>query len=242
MIYQLNGTAPETTFPDPARAEREPDGLLAIGGDLHPRRLLQAYAQGIFPWYSEDQPILWWSPDPRTVLYPSKVHVSRSLRKLLRRGGLSLRIDTAFDAVTRECAAPRTDQEGTWLSPEMQLAYQHLHCLGVAHSIELWRQQELVGGLYGLGIGGAFFGESMFSRVTSASRVVMVFLCERLLAFGYHFLDCQVFNPHLESMGAEEIPRARFLDELAAAVSAPEPTGMWQAQPLDCAHLEHARV
>jgi len=242
MIFQLNGTAPDITFPNPARAEREPDGLLAIGGDLHPRRLLQAYAQGIFPWYSEDQPILWWSPDPRTVLYPDKVHVSRSLRRLLRRGGLSLRMDTAFAAVTRECAAPRADQEGTWLSPEMQAAYQQLHHMGVAHSIELWHQQDLVGGLYGLGIGRAFFGESMFSRVTSASRVVMVFLCERLLRFGYRFLDCQVFNPHLESMGAEEIPRARFLEELATAVSAPEPVGMWQPLELDCSDLEHAHA
>lgn len=242
MIYQLNGTKPETIFPDPARAEREPDGLLAIGGDLHPRRLLQAYAQGIFPWYSEDQPILWWSPDPRTVLYPEKVHVSRSLRKLLRRGGLSLRIDTAFEAVTRECAAPRADQGGTWLSPEMQIAYQRLHHMGVAHSIELWRQDELVGGLYGLAIGRAFFGESMFSRIASASRVVMVFLCERLERFGYRFLDCQVFNPHLESMGAEEISRARFLDELAAAVSVSEPAAMWRLDGLDCSDLEHARA
>jgi len=242
MIFQLNGTSPDSHFPDPGLAEREPDGLLAIGGDLHPQRLLQAYAQGIFPWYGEDQPILWWSPDPRTLLYPDRVHVSRSLRRQLRRGGLVLRIDSAFEQVTRACAEPRGDLQGTWLLPEMQTAYRRLHELGVAHSIELWRQQELVGGLYGVALGKAFFGESMFSRIPGASKIVMVYLCERLLAFNYRFLDCQVFNPHLASMGAEEIPRARFLQELEKAVLAPEDPAIWHADTVECNALEHVKV
>ena len=240
MIFQMNGTPSETPFPDPNLAETEPDGLLAIGGDLKPERLRQAYSQGIFPWFSEDQPILWWSPDPRTVLYPSKLHVSRSLRRQLRRGGLTLRIDTAFEEVTRACAAPRVDQDGTWLLPHMQTAYQRLHRHGMAHSIELWRDAELLGGLYGVGLGRAFFGESMFSRVPSASRIVMVFLCEQLEAFDYPFLDCQVFNPHLATMGAEEIPRTRFLAELEPAVGMTEDPRIWQMDGLDCSELEHA--
>lgn len=240
MIYQLNHTPPETPFPDPEQAERDPNGLLAVGGDLHPQRLLQAYARGIFPWYSEDQPILWWNPDPRMVLYPEKVHVSRSLRRQLRRGGLTISFDTAFKQVIQACAEPRADQDGTWLLPEMRAAYQGLHRMEVAHSIELWREDQLVGGLYGIGLGKVFFGESMFSRIRSASRIVMVALCERMQAFGYHFLDCQVFNPHLASMGAEEIPRARFLAELDAALSEPEDPLMWQMRGLDCNQLEHA--
>ncbi len=240
MIFQMNGTPSDMPFPDPGLAESDPDGLLAIGGDLTPERLRQAYSQGIFPWFSEDQPILWWSPDPRTVLYPSKLHVSRRLRRQLRQGGLTFRIDTAFEQVTDACAAPRAGQDGTWLGPEMQRAYNRLHAIGIAHSIELWCDQELVGGLYGVGLGRAFFGESMFSRVPSASRIVMVFLCERLGAFDYPFLDCQVFNPHLASMGAEEIPRSRFLAELAPAVGMQEDRRFWQLDGLDCSRLEHA--
>jgi leucyl/phenylalanyl-tRNA--protein transferase len=241
MIFQLNERPGETAFPDPGHAEREPNGLLAVGGDLHPDRLLSAYAHGIFPWYSEGQPILWWSPDPRTLLYPDRVHVSRSLRRQLRRGGLELRIDTAFNQVIAACAAPRGGQDGTWLLPEMQQAYIRLHQMGRAHAIELWRDGRLVGGLYGLALGRAFFGESMFSRIPSASRIVMVYLCEHLASLGYHFLDCQVHNPHLERMGACEIPRERFLRELEVAVREPEPPGAWRTRPLDCALLEHAQ-
>jgi leucyl/phenylalanyl-tRNA--protein transferase len=242
MIFQLNGTSPESPFPDPGLAESEPDGLLAVGGDLHPRRLLQAYAQGIFPWYGEDQPILWWSPDPRTILYPGRIHVSRSLRRQLRRGGLTLRIDNAFDEVVRGCAEPRGDRQGTWLLPEMRDAYRLLHEMGMGHSIELWDGNELVGGLYGVALGKAFFGESMFSRTPGASKIVMVYLCERMQAFEYRFLDCQVFNPHLASMGAEEMPRERFLRELESAVTRTEDPAMWRVDAVGCDELEHARV
>lgn len=242
MIFQLDGTRPNTPFPDPSQAEREPNGLLAIGGDLRPERLLNAYSAGVFPWYSEDQPILWWSPDPRTVLYPTKVHASRSLRRRLRQGGLTLRIDRAFDQVVQACACPRPDQDGTWLLPEMQAAYRQLHLGGAAHSIELWQGDTLVGGLYGVSLGCAFFGESMFSCTANASKIVMVYLCERLAAFDYAFLDCQVFNPHLATMGAEEIPRSRFLDELEVAIHQAENPAIWQSPATDCSELEHLRT
>jgi len=241
MIFQLDGTPPDTRFPDPQLAEKDPDGLLAIGGDLSHERLLNAYSQGIFPWYSEDQPLLWWSPNPRTVLYPQHVHVSRSLKRLMRRGGLTLRIDKAFEQVTAECAADRPGQDGTWLLPEMRAAYCELHDMGVAHSIELWQGRELVGGMYGVSIGAAFFGESMFSRIPSASRIVMVYLCEQLQRHHFHFLDCQVFNPHLGRMGAVEIPRSRFLEELQVALHSQADHGIWSCPPLDCSSLEHAR-
>lgn len=240
MIFQLQGTPPDTPFPIAELATQEPDGLLAVGGDLSRPRLLQAYSQGIFPWYSEGQPILWWSPDPRAVLYPRDIHVSRSLRRRLRKGGLFVKIDTRFDAVLEACAAPRAHQEGTWLLPEMRRAYLDLHCHGDAHSIELWDEDELVGGLYGVSLGGAFFGESMFSRSTDASKVILVYLAEFLRSQGYAFLDCQVFNPHLASMGAVEIPRSRFLSELAIALRLSPATDAWIQPPLECSRLQHA--
>lgn len=237
MIYQLDGTPPDTRFPDPRLAETDPNGLLAMGGDLSPRRLLSAYSQGVFPWFSEDQPLLWWSPDPRTVLYPQQVHISHSLRRQMRQGGLVLRTDTAFDDVMAGCAAPRADQDGTWILPSMREAYNALHESGVAHSIELWQGKQLVGGMYGVALGGAFFGESMFSRVSSASKIVMVFLCRELMRYGYRFLDCQVYNPHLARMGAIDIPRERFLLELQQALLIPAEPGLWSAPPVDCAEL-----
>ncbi len=240
MIFQLDGTPADTPFPDPALATREPDGLLAIGGELSRPRLMQAYSQGIFPWYSEGQPILWWSPDPRTVLYPEHIHVSRSLKRRLRRGGLTLKFDTDFEAVTHACAEPRSNQDGTWLLPEMRHAYTELFQHGDAHSIELWDDKNLVGGMYGVTLGCAFFGESMFSRVPDASKIVMVYLAEQLLAHQFVFLDCQVFNPHLASMGAVEIPRSRFLQQLRDAVSRSPRSGMWKASPVDCISLAHA--
>jgi len=240
MIFHLDGTPANTPFPDPALAAREPNGLLAVGGELSRRRLMLAYSQGIFPWYSEGQPILWWSPDPRTVLYPENIHVSRSLKKRLRRGGLELKFDTDFQAVTLACAEPRSDQDGTWLLPEMQQAYIELFRHGDAHSIELWHEEKLVGGMYGVALGRVFFGESMFSRVPDASKIVMVYIAEQLLAHDFTFLDCQVFNPHLASMGAVEIPRHHFLQQLRHAVDeAPRP-GMWKAPPIDCSNLSHA--
>lgn len=241
MIYQLDGTPPDIRFPDPTQAECDPDGLIAVGGDLSPRRLLNAYRQGIFPWYSEHQPVLWWSPDPRTLLYPEQLHVSRSLRRQMRRGGLTLRMDSAFDEVVAGCAGPRRDQDGTWILPEVQDAYIHLHHIGVAHSIELWERRRLVGGMYGVALGGAFFGESMFSLTPNASKIVMVHLCEQLLAHGFHFLDCQVFNPHLGRMGAVEVPRSVFLQQLDHALLSDADHRIWSQPPRDCASLACAR-
>ncbi len=241
MIFRLDNTAPDHPFPDPELAESAPNGLLAVGGDLHPQRLLNAYRHGIFPWYSQDQPILWWSPDPRMVLFPGEIHVARSLRRQMRRGGLELRIDSDFAGVLDGCAAPRRDDEGTWLTPEMRAAYLALHRMGRAHSFELWQDQRLVGGLYGVALGRMFFGESMFSRIPSASRIVLVYLCEHLSANGFPVIDCQIHNSHLERMGAREIPRAQFQRLLAEAVEAPSESTTWQTPPLDCSALEHAR-
>ncbi len=241
MIFRLDETVPDHPFPDPSLAENEPNGLLAVGGDLHPRRLLNAYRHGIFPWYSEDQPILWWSPDPRMVLFPEEIHVARSLRRQMRRGGLELRIDSDFAGVLEACATPRHEDEGTWLIPEMRAAYLSLYHMGHAHSFELWQDQRLVGGLYGVTLGRMFFGESMFSRIPSASRIVMVHLCEHLAAHGFPLIDCQIHNPHLERMGAREIPRARFQRLLADAVTQPEASDTWLARPRDCQELAHAR-
>lgn len=241
MLFQLDGTPPNMPFPEPHLAEDEPNGLLAVGGDLRIERLLNAYRQGVFPWYSEGQPLLWWSPNPRMVLYPGKVHVSRSLRKQLKAGGLELRINSDFHKVTEECAAPRDDQDGTWLLPEMRDAYLALHLAGYAHSIELWHDNTLVGGMYGVSMGGVFFGESMFSRIPSASRIVMVYLSELLLAHGFSLIDCQVYNPHLERMGAIEIPRSRFLQELSLVINHEPAISPWRSPPRDCSQLFAAR-
>lgn len=205
----------DCTFPDPNRALREPNGLLAIGGDLSPRRLLRAYRQGIFPWFGPEDPILWWSPDPRAVLFPGGFHVSRSLRKRLRRCGLTTTLDRDFSAVIQGCAAPRGPDSGTWLVPEMIAAYCRLHELGFAHSVEVWQGKELVGGLYGVAIGRVFFGESMFSRLEDASKIALARLCEQLLAWDFALIDCQMTSAHLLSLGAVEIPRAEFMRLLA---------------------------
>ncbi len=197
-------------FPPVASALKEPDGLLAVGGNLTPERLLAAYEQGIFPWYSAGQPVLWWSPDPRAVLFPAEFHASRSLRRRLREPQLTTRFDTAFSVVINECAAPRPSADGTWLTPEMRAAYIRLHALGYAHSVETWRGEQLVGGLYGLQLGRVFFGESMFSREPDASKVALARLVERALAAGIALIDCQITSPHLHSLGSREIPRERF--------------------------------
>jgi len=206
----------EIWFPSPEQALTEPNGLLAIGGDLSVERLKLAYANGIFPWYSDDQPILWWSPDPRCVLFPERIHISRSLRKKLRQGNYQITIDQAFSEVIRECAAPRAKQDGTWITSEIETAYIRLHQLGLAHSFECWQDGELVGGLYGIAMGRCFFGESMFSRATDASKITFVHLAGQLKAWDYAIIDCQVENPHLLSLGAESISRDRFLSMLVA--------------------------
>ncbi|HKJ77270.1 MAG TPA: leucyl/phenylalanyl-tRNA--protein transferase [Gammaproteobacteria bacterium] len=218
-------------FPDPALALEEPNGLLALGGDLTPRRLLNAYRLGIFPWYSAGQPILWWTPDPRAVLFPERLHVSRSLRKALRRGTLTATLDTAFDAVVAACAEPRPDQDGTWITEEMRAAYGELHRLGHAHSAEAWHEGRLVGGLYGVAIGRVFFGESMFTRHTDASKVAFVRLVRQLEAWRFGLVDCQMYSGHLARFGAEEIPRARFMALLDDYCERPGPA-RWTLDPL----------
>ena len=205
---------PESPFPDIQEALEVPAGLLAAGGDLSPTRLINAYSHGVFPWYNQDEPILWWSPAPRCVLYPRDVHISRRLRRHYNQGVFTLTIDQAFEQVINACADSRRDQEGTWISTDMCEAYCHLHNLGIAHSLEVWQGQTLVGGIYGLGLGSVFFGESMFSREKDASKVALVALCQQLQAWGYILLDCQISNPHLLSMGAVEIPRETFKQHL----------------------------
>lgn len=200
----------------------EPDGLLAVGGDLSPERLILAYRKGIFPWYSEGLPILWWSPHPRLVLFPSELKISHSLRRVIRKGGYQVTFDRAFEAVMHGCAeARRAGPEGTWILPEMVEAYCELHTRGIAHSVESWIDGELAGGLYGVALGGAFFGESMFARRTDASKVALVHLVALLTARGFEIIDCQVKTAHLESLGAREIPRREFLLRLDRALRLP---------------------
>ncbi|MBI9086899.1 MAG: leucyl/phenylalanyl-tRNA--protein transferase [Desulfobacterales bacterium] len=213
-------------FP-PAGSARE-DGLLAVGGDLRPERVEQAYRCGIFPWYSQNEPILWWSPDPRLVLYPNDFKISRRLRREMRQGRFRITADTAFQHVISACASSRTAQgEGTWIVNEMIDTYTRLYHRGIAHSIEAWEGRRLVGGLYGLSLGRAFFGESMFSLISNASKVALVHLMAFLDRQAFHFLDCQVTTGHLLRFGACEIPRRRFLEELESALAEQTLIGPW---------------
>ncbi len=212
-------------FRPASEALSEPNGLLAAGGDLSPERLLAAYRRGIFPWYEEGQPILWWSPDPRAVLKPDGIKVSRSLRRSINKGGFEVRIDHAFASVVAACAEPRRYTDATWITREMADAYTRLHRRGWAHSFETWREGELVGGLYGVAIGRVFFGESMFARATDASKVALVRLAEHLRARAFELIDCQVASAHVASLGATTVPRASFLallDEHCEPPGAPE--------------------
>mgnify|MGYP001613236329 CR=1 FL=1 len=240
MIFDLDGTKPEVGFPDTHLAESDPNGLLAIGGDLSEARLLSAYRRGIFPWYSTGQPILWWSPAPRMVLYPGELHVARSLRKSLRNRSFEVSVDMAFDAVIRACAAPRDDSDGTWLVPEMIRSYTALHRTGHAHSIEVWLRGELVGGLYGVLIGSVFFGESMFSRRADASKVAFTQLAEIGRELPLHFIDCQIYTDHLASLGARQIEREAFQTELSQAILQPA-AAMRRRLPFPAATLDSAR-
>ena len=223
----------DTPFPPLARALSEPNGLLAAGADLSAGRLIDAYRHGIYPWYSEGQPLLWWSPDPRMVLYVSEFRISRSLGKRIKRREFDVRIDTAFDQVIDACASvPRDQQRGTWITGAMGLAYRRLHTLGYAHSVEAWRGHELAGGLYGLALGGVFFGESMFTRAPDASKVSLAALVALLQQRGVTLIDCQQETEHLASMGARPISRrkfARHLDELIHSNAAP---AGWSAGPI----------
>ncbi|WP_051234195.1 leucyl/phenylalanyl-tRNA--protein transferase [Halomonas halocynthiae] len=220
-------------FPPTQHALEEPDGLLAAGGDLSPERLLLAYRSGIFPWYSDDQPLLWWSPNPRMVLFPEEIRVRRSLAKRLRNAGFSLTTNQAFDDVVSACASPREEELGTWITDDMRSAYHHLHQLGAAQSIEVWQQERLVGGLYGIAMGPVFFGESMFSRVPDASKVALVYLAYSMSAGQGKLIDCQMHTPHLASLGARDIPRDTFIGYLEAWL--PTPVGnnpsQWATPP-----------
>lgn len=210
-------------FPDPATALKTPNGLLAVGGDLRPARLLSAYQRGIFPWFEADQPPLWWTPDPRMVLFPAEVHVSRSLKKFSRTTTLVLRSDQDFPAVITACAGPRRGSHGTWITAAMEAAYIELHKLGYAHSVEVWDNNRLVGGLYGLALGKVFFGESMFSLVSNASKLAFTYLARTLADAGYTLIDCQVANPHLASLGARNIAREEFMKHLPMQTAIPKP-------------------
>lgn len=214
-------------FPAIEQALEEPNGLLAAGGDLSPARILSAYRQGIFPWYSDDQPILWWSPDPRCIIYPEQVYCSSSLKKHIRKTRPQLSFDQDFAGVIRNCARLDSEQ-GTWITEEMEQAYIHLHRLGHAHSVEVRQDNQLIGGLYGLAIGKVFFGESMFSHRTNASKIAFVFLCRQLHAWGYKLIDCQVENPHLLSLGAQCIDRKDFLKQLSASINQTGTAHPWQ--------------
>jgi leucyl/phenylalanyl-tRNA--protein transferase len=227
MIPWIDGDAP---FPSVEKALRRPNGLLCAGGDLSPGRLLEAYRHGIFPWFSEGDPLLWWSPDPRMVLFPEELKVSRSLARTLRRGHYEVRLDTAFPSVIRECSLPRPGQDGTWITPQMQQAYVRLHELGYAHSVETWIDGRLAGGLYGLAIGRAFYGESMFSRITDASKIALVHLVRYLERHGFAVIDCQMKTAHLASLGAREIRRRELTHGLEAWTREGEGPARWPSE------------
>ena len=224
MIPWLEPGAP---FPPVDRALREPDGLLAAGRELTPDRILDAYRQGIFPWFSDGQPVLWWSPDPRMVLVPSEIRITRSMHKVLRNRPYEVRCDSAFEAVMRACAAPRDGQAGTWISDDMIAAYSALHARGYAHSVETWIDGRLAGGLYGMAIGRMFYGESMFSLEHDASKIALVHLARYLASLNFALIDCQMNTGHLGSMGGREIPRREFCRVMAQCIADGPLPGRW---------------
>jgi leucyl/phenylalanyl-tRNA--protein transferase len=225
MIPWLDAHAP---FPPVSLALEEPNGLLAAGGSLSVPRLLDAYRHGIFPWYSDGQPLLWWSPDPRMVLEPRAFRLSRSLRRRLRRRDYEVRVDTCYVEVMQACAAPRAGQAGTWITDDMSRAYEALHALGIAHSVETWIDGTLAGGLYGVALGRMFFGESMFTRATDASKIALAHLVRQLDRWGYGLIDCQMETTHLASLGAGPIPRGEFMRKLSDLVNYPANPGTWR--------------
>lgn len=232
-VYRLPGgdvlaLEANTPFPPLEQALTRPNGLLAIGGDLGTERLLQAYQRGIFPWFNRGEPILWWSPDPRMVLFPKELKISRSLAKRLKKVDYEIRFDTSFREIMLACAqTPRPGQDGTWITPDILGGYCQLHDLGYAHSVETWIGGKLVGGLYGVAIGGMFYGESMFHHVTDASKIAFVHLVHRLQQQQFGMIDCQMHTSHLASLGAREIPRAEFAQKLVQLVNLPYPVGKW---------------
>jgi leucyl/phenylalanyl-tRNA--protein transferase len=228
LKQMIRWLGPSDPFPPVDAALTEPNGLLAAGGDLSPERLLDAYRRGIFPWSAEDEPMLWWSPDPRMVLFVDELRVSRSLRRRLRARALRVTADTAFADVVAGCADPRRDGDGTWITSEVAHAYGELHRLGHAHSIETWAGEELVGGLYGVSIGRMFYGESMFARASDASKVALACFARQLARWRFEMIDCQMSTSHLASLGAREIPRRQFLARLKALTAAPAVPSPWR--------------
>lgn len=240
-LYWLDPDQPDGAFPDPSLALDEPNGLLAMGGDLSPQRLLRAYSLGIFPWYNPEESILWWSPDPRTVFPTDGIRISRRFQRTLAHHDYAVSLDRDFRGIIQQCAALREQREGTWLGPAMRTAYIRLHELGHAHSIEVWRDGRLIGGLYGVAHGRVFFGESMFSTATNASKIALVWLARQLHAWGYRYLDGQVGSPHLYRMGAIDLPRARFLEAVREPTPPGVPAAPWHFTidgPQHPAHLE----
>ncbi|TVP91246.1 MAG: leucyl/phenylalanyl-tRNA--protein transferase [Pseudomonadaceae bacterium] len=216
QVQRLTWLEPDDLrFPPPEHALEDPNGLIALGGDLRPQRLINAYRQGIFPWYQDDQPLLWWCPDPRTVVTPESLHVSRSMQKFLRKTDFAVTFDQNFSSVIEACAAPRSYAEDTWITDDMQAAYTALHHLGIAHSVEVWQQGQLVGGLYGVALGRVFFGESMFSWQTNASKTAFIHLVRKLGDCGFALIDCQMPTDHLFSLGAQAMSRHDFLQQLS---------------------------
>ena len=240
-LYWIEPGSPPDNFPPVMTALKQPDGLLCFGGDLGSERLLSAYRRGIFPWYGEGQPIMWWSPSPRCVIYPDELEVRRSLRKSMRNGGFKVSIDQAFERVIHACAQPRDGEDGTWITSDMMHAYAELHRLGHAHSVEIWHEGELAGGLYGIAIGRVFFGESMFSTRRDASKIALVCLTRFLKHHGFRLIDAQVTSSHLLSLGAREIERQDFLAELDRYCPLENAPVIWQTPPVQANnfHFNH---
>lgn len=247
-LHWLDPRNPRQPFPPAHLAMRDPNGLLAIGGDLSVTRLLRAYSEGIFPWYNPDEPILWWCPDPRAVLIPSQFHLSRSLARRLRKRDYAVTLNAAFGTVLERCAAPRMrgprakpggSAHGTWLGLEMKQAYEELQLRGHAQSLEVWQRGELVGGIYGVSLGRVFYGESMFSAMPDGSKIALYYLCRQLEAWNYDLLDCQIASPHLATLGAVELARPEFLQRLHAATAAPGRDGRWRMEIDVPAAAEH---
>ena len=241
-LHWLDPRDPHQSFPPPHLAMRDPNGLLAIGGDLAIPRLLRAYSQGIFPWYNPDEPILWWCPDPRAVLRPDGMLVSHSLRKSIRRENYAVTLDQAFIDVLNGCAGARNKNRGTWLGQDMRQAYIELHRQGHAHSVELWRSGHLIGGLYGVSVGHMFFGESMFSRADDASKIALYYLCQQLKHWNFDLIDCQISSAHLLTLGAQELNRDAFLLRLAQSVRKPGFVGPWSFDITIPSSSEHLPV
>ena len=227
-LHWLDPRDPHQPFPPTHRAMRDPNGLLAIGGDLSLPRMIRAYSSGIFPWYNPNEPILWWCPDPRAVMDPADFHLSHSLVKRLKKDDYAVTLDSAYEAVLEACSGARRSGHGTWLGPDMKRAYVELHQHGFAHSVEVWQDGRLVGGLYGVALGRAFFGESMFSAVADASKLALYHLSRQLRAWSFSLIDCQVSSAHLKTLGAVEIPRERFLLRLRQALQDAGRTGTWR--------------